>query len=739
MKKMNFSKKLATTLFVIALSATTLGVATLNASAEEFSIDNVSLSMYEGAYVRMPDETYEKGGLRYTMEMSVSDYETLMENVGEGKKYSSVEFGIFVAPNYYDAWNALSEESNIVGESAVYGWLTEEEKQADTAWANSVAGQNGLIQIINTQDPKLTNGTNSDNEAVKVFNGSVVDMYQNNMLLEYIGVGYIRYTDTTGTHYKFATANDNARSMTYVAQCAIENGADTSGALHTTYVAPFAASETTYTVDYYFRNAMGEYVKDETVKASDTVASTVGATVTPAKELDGYTAVTTNNEKGTVFANGKSSFALYYRAETNLYDFEADEAVVTGFGGNVAGEEKISIVAAPEREGDTALCMEDTGTASTAYLLLPANISKSGVSAYTDYNMINFDIYVDAASNVAFYPYLSGTTGTGLTNTLINKKWVTYSIPLNLIAVNGNANYLRFWNGTIGYKVYISNVTLSNWNGVVTDYDNTFFNGINVTASGLNATNCAVSVADDPVTSGTHGKVLDLKWKAAQWNAEAKFTNIDVLVAIAKSCGFDLLEVDVYSTFTSGNISFHMNKWSISSGAQQNAWTTVRIPLDTAAASSPIAWAGVAGDFYIDNIRFTKWSDVFSETRNVFPLRSTHASNPSVSIVEDPTNSGKGTVYAYTYTASIYDQYIYIDGLAALVTEAQGKGYTKLTMDVYRTTGNATVQILGQSFKPTAKNAWQTISVDLSSLTGTNLFWLSEAGSIYLDNVCFTK
>lgn len=584
--------KLATVLSVIALGTAGIGVMQVNASAtQEFTMDQISVSMWKGASVRIPDTTYTKGGLRYTMEMSIEDYETLMANVGANKTYQNVEFGVFVAPEYYNDKKSIANETNL---TSAYGWLTEEEKQAETRYEDSVAGQKRLVQIINTQSVTLTDATNEAKEDVKVFYGSVVDMWQDNMLEEYIGVGYIRYTDESGTHYKFATANDNVRSMTYVAQLAIEDNKDTSGTLNTTYVTPFATTATDYTVDYYFRNESGDYVKNETVKASETVSSTVGATVTPEQTaIDGYTAVEAKAESGKVYANGKSSFGLYYRAETNLFDFEKDEAVTTGFYGNVPGEEKFSVVSAPGRENDTALCMEDTGTNVNAYIQVPDSIKRASLGAIDNYDMINFDIYVEAASNVFFFPYASTNDKSGLKPVLSANQWKTCSVYLTDIKNNGDADYLRFWNGTKGYKVYISNITLSKW-------DNTVFDG------------------------------------------------------------------------ETSKITMKSNK-------------------------------------------------------------------NDISIVEDPTGQGKGKVWAYSYTSSIHDTTVKVDNLANLITEAKEKGYTKLTMEVYRTTSDALVQILGGNFKPSAQNAWKTISVDLTSLTGTNVIWLNQAGSIYIANIRFTK
>ncbi len=728
--------KLATVLSVIALGTAGIGVMQVNASATQaFTMDQISVSMWKGASVRIPDTTYTKGGLRYTMEMSIEDYETLMENVGANKTYQNVEFGVFVAPEYYNDKKSIANETNL---TSAYGWLTEAEIEAGTSYENSVAGKKGLVQIINTQDVTLTDATNEAKEDVKVFYGSVVDMWQDNMLEEYIGVGYIRYTDANGTYYKFATANDNIRSMTYVAQLAIEDNKDTSGTLNTTYVTPFATTATDYTVDYYFRNESGDYVKNETVKASETVSSTVGATVTPEQtDIDGYTAVEAKAESGTVYANGKSSFGLYYRAETNLFDFEKDEAVTTGFwiNGN-ATESEITVASAPGREGDTALCLEDKGTASTAHICFSDNLSRTALQAISKYDMINFDIYVEAASDIAFFPYTSANSASGLSGTLSANQWKTYSVRLTDIGT-GDSEYLRFWSGTAGYKVYISNITLSKWDGLVSDWDKQLVAGIGLnSATGGGAT---TSVVADPTNSG-RGNVY--KWaggSSGSYNASASWSNIATYVEWAKAAGYDLFNIDVYKDANCGGTAINIGNMSFAQ-TKTGEWETITVRLNNATSNTLMWMQNGNGYVLFDNFRFTKWDNtVFDDTSKV-TLRSTNTANPNISIVADSTNSNKGNVWAYTHTGSIYDQYVHMDGLAALITEAQTMDYTKLTMDVYRTTGSAAVTILGGNFCPSAQNAWETISVDLTTLTGSScLIWLSEAGSIYFDNIRFTK
>ena len=127
MKNLICKRKFLISIFavILALSCLTAVFSYSNAMAE-YSVDNASLNMVAGACVRQPNDEYTTGGLRYIMTMPKADYETLMQNVGEDKTYKSVEFGIFIAPSYYNDKYALNNVTNVSGDSAKYGWLTDD-------------------------------------------------------------------------------------------------------------------------------------------------------------------------------------------------------------------------------------------------------------------------------------------------------------------------------------------------------------------------------------------------------------------------------------------------------------------------------------------------------------------------------------------------------------------------------------------------------------------------------------
>ena len=194
-------------LFCVSIVAC-VGFATVNAEATPKTLEEVALTMEEGASIR----TNEPNGIRFRSFMSVADYEGLKANVGEGKAYKSAYFGMLIAPeDYLTTIGALTEE-NVFGEDAKYSY-------GDTA-------EDGKTRIINVWSSEM-----NDFNGQKFFAGIITDVLGTNYNRKFVAQGYIKVTATDDTvSYKFAPAADNHRSIISVAQAAIANG-DTSEAV----------------------------------------------------------------------------------------------------------------------------------------------------------------------------------------------------------------------------------------------------------------------------------------------------------------------------------------------------------------------------------------------------------------------------------------------------------------------------------------------------------------------------
>ena len=180
-------------------------------AASDSVLDSVSFTMQNGASVRKDEPT----GLRFRSLLSKEDYNKLTENVGEGKDYTSLTFGMLIAPQDYAEKKELNE-ANVFGENAVY---TFDENDTDSE----------KLKILDLYDNEM----HETPDGVMSFTGILTNVKSVNYNRRFVGVGYIKAVDKNGkAAYKFASANNNARSVIEVAQAAIEKGeTDTDGVL----------------------------------------------------------------------------------------------------------------------------------------------------------------------------------------------------------------------------------------------------------------------------------------------------------------------------------------------------------------------------------------------------------------------------------------------------------------------------------------------------------------------------
>lgn len=261
-------------------------VSSLTVKADNTDINAITATMDKGAAVRLPaNANYSDIGIRYTYFVSENDYAAL-QNAG----YGSLAYGVFIAPNYYNEKHAINDETSL---NAYYYW-------------GNAEAQNGKAFILNVEKTELA----KDLVHGYRFDGAVVNMLKENLLTEYIGVGYIKYTKNGETHYKFAESNDNARSMVYIAQRYIEDKGDNAQALNEYFNDTVTATDTTYTVEHLVKQGDGTYkLYGEAQKENAKVNAKVTAT---AKTDIPYYTYEKGDLSGVVYANDKRTFKLYY-------------------------------------------------------------------------------------------------------------------------------------------------------------------------------------------------------------------------------------------------------------------------------------------------------------------------------------------------------------------------------------------------------------------------------------------
>lgn len=226
-------------LSTLGVSCLAIGAASLtsvNADTVADTVDTVSFEMEAGAAVRLATDG---NGIRYHVTMPAAEHTALEANTA----YSSVIYGILVAPADYEKTYGALNKANVFG-------IDENGASVETKYDWSAKNEDGELEyngdgtkarIMNFRTGKLTEYTAENGAAMAGYYGSIVDLNADNILREFVGVGYIRYVDaaTGKVDYVFAERNDNVRSMADIARSAIadeEVTATDKATLKTTYL-----------------------------------------------------------------------------------------------------------------------------------------------------------------------------------------------------------------------------------------------------------------------------------------------------------------------------------------------------------------------------------------------------------------------------------------------------------------------------------------------------------------------
>ena len=317
------------------------GVKTLNAGADgagepeipqAYTIEDVtnaetgSLKMATGASIKNVGSSEEKNGLRYALTLSQEHYKGLMQSAENGV-YDKIAFGVLLLPKAYNDTYAAREYA--FGEDVKYDWAVKDE---NGEWQYDDTAADGKVRIFNLDGDAMRYNEELQKMA---FYGTITNVKQDNLGREMVGVGYIAYTQGEKVSYVFTPAedeNNNVRTMAYVAQKAIEAGAENSEWLKATYIAPVIEKgiNYTYNVEYYFGDENGEYkaAPSRTVEYSAKLGEDVTAAELDLGKLKGYVA---DEEKSASECTGKLKYALggeltlkrYYKRVTQLFETNA--------------------------------------------------------------------------------------------------------------------------------------------------------------------------------------------------------------------------------------------------------------------------------------------------------------------------------------------------------------------------------------------------------------------------------
>ena len=345
MMNKNLKKKVSVVAFsIIGGIAFSCGATTVmqEVSASNDVFENAQVQMISGASVRYykgetDDATNEESGIRFSAVINSEVYNELEALENETVK---VSYGMVIAPYEYVKNHEFNEATLFgVNGDKVYTWEGETVAEGttyqkiahvtyDTIIASEVEGYVGYHEI----------------------KGSILKIKAENLTKEFVGRGYVKYeyeeeNGAKAVKYKFASyengkVENNARSIAYVSQVAIEKGDAAADFVKKQYVSKVEAVDTTYTVETYVGETLVKSEVFEGVKVNEEL------TVEPA-DYNGFINVTDKTQKsGKVYANGKLVLKHVYEQD-NTSEYQVKNGgfedgltnwTVTGDIGDVSSE-----------------------------------------------------------------------------------------------------------------------------------------------------------------------------------------------------------------------------------------------------------------------------------------------------------------------------------------------------------------------------------------------------------------
>lgn len=417
-------------LSICALSATlcaSLSIG-LTVSAEETeivkkSIDEVSFTMVDGASIRA-----DSFGIRFSALMSEADYQALDAYYDE-----KIEFGTFImAGNYLQGVSkGTFEESHFFGDydadettSSLYTW----EGAAITADRVEILQMDGKIYY------------DEEVQAMRV-NGSVTSVYDHNLDMDYIGISYIK----VGNEYRLATQGNNARSVVYVAQLAVEankkaddvTAGNTVLDYYTTEVEN-AVTTVNYTVNTYLHDELNGVVKYDTKTVENApLNETVDLTAIDGaiqESVNGYDyVVSRSTTSGIAYIGDKLVLDLYYHKKASgvLYDFyDKEEAEVDLYGnGSYA-----------EIDGEATVKYVKTSGAWEEIKLPSEADEKFAITDVKNYYLKIYPLQVGASTELRFTSFTYSYNSTTETGSWSEKHHKLTANTWNYVTVSVGAN-----------------------------------------------------------------------------------------------------------------------------------------------------------------------------------------------------------------------------------------------------------------------------------------------------------
>ena len=334
---------------IIIAALSFLAGATIAVGAKQFmatkasaaTIQNTTtFTMEEGAAARIKslvDEngnTVENNGLRFSAEISLTEYESL--------KAAGAKFGAVIVAKDLAKTVEITEETVFGASPSFY-------------FSNETQEGNGKIAMLHVSSAACENIDADENVEIC---GSIVNIAVSNFTRSFIGRVYIAMPQTdeggvvTGYTYQFAPyyedkVENNTRCIYYVAQRAVEEEAQNATVLKEKYLDEFAKTDrfTNYQYRYFVEHHyvesgdIGEesliYTETESFYAQLNSAVSAYPIAKPlVDELEGMdfifdVAISKETQTGLVYAAGMQTLHMYYVKSTNISEGDKAQTLET--------------------------------------------------------------------------------------------------------------------------------------------------------------------------------------------------------------------------------------------------------------------------------------------------------------------------------------------------------------------------------------------------------------------------
>ncbi len=404
----------------------------VHAEAEGITVPDFSMDAGAAVRIASGDETGEDSGIRYSFTLAASEYEALISS----KTVSSVRFGVFIAAASYNvAGKEIADETHISGANAIYYWKVSETENGEDVF--NVTPTAGMRRIICAEGDAMK----VDGEGKAHFYGSVVEMKDANLCREYVGVGYIKFVVNGETHYKFAAANDNVRTMDQIARIAYARDEQYRAQLVKIYLS---------------KTARDCVVTTEPAAIADLVETGENQALVTAGIADDYSAMNYSLDGETFgdeipVASQAGTYTVYYKAKS-LTSFDRDSAVKT-----------LTVkIAEPQTSVVTLKAATITETKKDGKWTFGGTYDYEGLGAYNVGDVLTFRFKGKNIPNVGLFvdkngvnPIGGGTENTGLFVQTSGHGSVAYNKRLIIAGPYlVDAGGPEYYPGAAGYPAY---------------------------------------------------------------------------------------------------------------------------------------------------------------------------------------------------------------------------------------------------------------------------------------------